>query len=148
MKKLILLVAATAMINLAFCQVSNINDNQNTIKSLTYRLKAKKQKTAAWICLGGGFALMTTAVVIDLANVPGEIVSTLVFGEEDQSNSTASTILSTIGGVAMLGSIPLFISAAKNKHKAKFTMTQQKTAIGLPIQAPKKVPSLTLSISI
>ena len=148
MKKLILLIITAAISSLTFCQVSSSNDHQNGLAASTYRLKAKKQKTAAWVCLGSGFVMMTTAAVISGTKATGDMITTLVFGEEEQSNYSGETILAVIGGAAMLGSIPLFIGAANNKHKAKLMMTEQKTAIGLPIAIPKTIPSLTLRVAL
>ena len=146
MKKLILLISLTAFSGSTFCKANYDGEQQNTIASATYRLKAKKQKTAAWICLSGGFLMMSTAAVIGGTKATGDLVSTLIFGEEDQSNYAGETILAVLGGAAMLGSIPFFIGAANNKHKARMLMTEQKTAIGLPIAVPKTIPSLTLRV--
>jgi len=148
MKKLLLLICAAAISSSSFCQENTGSDGQKSIASLTYRIKAKKQKTAAWICLGGGFAFVTASAVIGLSHVPEDLVSAVVFNEEPQRNDVAETILAAIGTTAMLSSIPLFISAAHNKHKAKLVMTEQKTAIGLPIVVPKTITSLTLRIFI
>jgi len=148
MKKLIVLIIVTAISGTTFCQVDPGNEPQNKLAAATYRVKARKQKTAAWICLGGGFLAMSTAAVIGGTKATGDWISTMVFGEEEPSNYTGETILAVVGGAAILGSIPLFISAAHNKHKARLMMTEQKTAMGLPIAVPKTIPSLTLRVSL
>jgi hypothetical protein len=92
-----------------------------TVKT-DYLKKSKSQKTAGWILLGGGFALTTTSVLIaapkateDLAYGLGGFLS----GEPAPENDyTAENILLVTGTAAMLGSIPLFIAAGKNKKKA------------------------------
>jgi len=74
--------------------------------------KSKKQKTAAWVLLGGGTLLTAIGVGIGMSDV-NEIIA----GEDLHTNS-AGPILSVIGLTAMAGSIPLFIAAGKNKKKA------------------------------
>lgn len=148
MKKLILLVCLAGFSSATFCQVNTSNEPQTKLASATFRIKAKKQKTGAWICLGGGFAMVATATVIGATHATEDVIGGLIWGEEQQHSYDGETILAVVGGAAMLGSIPLFISAAKNKHKAKLIMTEQKTAVGLPISVPKTIPSLTLRISL
>ncbi len=144
MKKLILLIIAAAISSSTFCQ---LNTTENRMTADAYLLKAKKQKIAAWICLGGGLVMMATATAITVTKGVGDAI-TSIFVEPEPSNDTGESILMVAGGAAVIGSIPLFIGAANNKHKAKLTMTEQKTAIGLPIAVPKKIPSLTLTVSL
>lgn len=106
--------------------------------------KSKKQKTAAWICLGGGLALFTTAIIIDVVYSPIIVISSIESGP--QSLPVSGQILAIVGASAITTSIPLFVAASKNKHKAKLMLTNQKTAIGLPIAVPKNITSVTLSV--
>jgi cytochrome bd-type quinol oxidase subunit 2 len=69
--------------------------------------KSKRQKTAAWICLGGGIAVST--IGLSQVNVAGS--------DNGKVNNTPGTILFATGIAATLTSIPLFIASAKNKKK-------------------------------
>jgi len=82
-----------------------------------YLLKSKKQKTAAWIMLGGGTLMATIGAGIGMADATEVVLTGFLTGEEAQTSS-AGPMLSLIGLTAMVGSIPLFIAARKNKKKA------------------------------
>lgn len=86
-----------------FCQKTN--DSVPLIRT-DYLQKSRNQKTAAWVLLGGGTALIGTGFLIG-----------------DSKNSTfddaaTGAILGGIGVLSALGSIPLFIASGKNKRKA------------------------------
>lgn len=85
--------------------------------STDYLKKSKSQKTAAWILLGGGTLLATIGAGITTADAT-EVVLTGLFTGEEAHTSSAGPILSLVGLTAMVGSIPLFIAARKNKKKA------------------------------
>ena len=75
--------------------------------------KVKKQKTAGWVLLGGGFTMTVASLLagaIHVENDPGSIVNDKAFGAE--------TVLFGVGLVSMAASIPFFVSASKNKRKA------------------------------
>ena len=63
-----------------------------------YLQKSANQKTGAWILLGAGAAVIAISAV---SNTDLDILPVLVIG----------------GGAAVLGSIPLFIAARKNKKR-------------------------------
>jgi hypothetical protein len=103
----------------SFCQ-STPNDLP-TVKT-DYLKKSKHQKTAAWILLGGGFALTTTSILIATPKATEDLTYGLVgflVGEPvPENNYTAESILLVTGTAAMVGSIPLFIASGKNKKRA------------------------------
>jgi hypothetical protein len=119
MKKIILYTLLLVFPAVAFCQ-STPNDLP-TIKT-DYLKKSKNQKTAAWVLLGGGFALSTTSILIATPKVEEDYVNIFagVFSGEPapQNNYTAENILLVSGTVAMLSSIPFFIASKKNKKRA------------------------------
>lgn len=90
--------------------VSNVKAQTQLTKEV-YLQKSKQQKTAAWILLGGGAALATAGGIWWSQTFT-------IFGETSSEESTAGALVA-IGGVAMLSSIPLFISSAKNKGRAE-----------------------------
>ena len=68
--------------------------------------KSKKQKTTAWVMLGGGASLV--------------LIGDLIGNSKNSSFDDAGTgvILGGIGVLSMLGSIPVFLASGKNKRRA------------------------------
>ncbi len=85
-----------------------------------YLQKSKKQKTAAWVLMGGGTALFLTGFAIP----EGEYISSgnfwddLFWGGHHKNDEIKSTFWG-IGTLSMLGSIPFFLASGKNKRKAE-----------------------------
>ena len=79
--------------------------------------KRKSNKTAGWITLGSG-----TAMIID------ELAININDGIEDSDETSKGLYLSYLGGAVTLVSIPLFISAGKHKKQAKIQL--QNGAVG------------------
>jgi len=137
----------------AFCQ-STPNDLP-TIKT-GYLKKSKNQKTAAWVLLGGGFALSTTSVLLASPKVTedyGNIFVGVFSGEPiPQNNYTAENILLVTGTAAMLGSIPLFIASGKNKKRARNMITNIKMEKATIIERQSFVqssyPAIALKINL
>ncbi|MBK8711572.1 MAG: hypothetical protein IPL97_06860 [Niastella sp.] len=94
----ILLLMATS----TFCQQKELSQS---LTKTDYLQKSKKQKTAAWSLLGGGFALGVGAIILDVSS--------------DWTKSETPYLVAIYTGCAsMIGSIPLFIASARNKRKA------------------------------
>src|SRR6186997_18622 len=103
MKKNIIYFVLFALPVISFCQ--RTSDTVPSIKT-DYLVKSKNQKTAAWVLLGGGTALIGIGFLIG-----------------DSKNSTfddaaTGAVLGGIGFLSTIGSIPLFIASGKNKRKA------------------------------
>lgn len=103
MKKIMIYFLLLAMPAASFCQKTN--DSVPAVKT-DYLTKSKNQKSAAWVLLGGGTALIGAGFLIG-----------------DSKNSTfddaaTGAILAGIGVLSAIGSIPLFIASGKNKRKA------------------------------
>ncbi len=81
-----------------------------------YLKKSKKQNTAAWILLGGGFACTTTGLILGINGVTEEIAG--IFTGEQSNTFEAGAVLFYTGLASMLGSIPFFIASTNNKRKA------------------------------
>ncbi len=79
-----------------------------------YLKKSKNQKTIAWILLGGGIAI-------------NSIGSSLV--SNSYNSSQGYETLSTLGGLATFGSIPLFFAASNNKSKAQLVYFEKNIAM-------------------
>jgi hypothetical protein len=82
-----------------------------------YLRKSKKQKTAAWVCLSSGFACSVIGFIIAINDAENEIGSVLVTGHSTKTSATGAILLGT-GTASMIGSIPLFIAAHRNKKRA------------------------------
>lgn len=94
--------------------------SQDNLKNKDYYLqKSKKQKTAAWLLLGGGLTLSTISVFTGYADLSDDFTGFFSTDPESQNNDTAETILLVTGTAAILSSIPLFIASGKNKKRAR-----------------------------
>ena len=86
-----------------------------------YLDKSKKQKTAAWILLGSGFALSATSVLLAAPKAEEDYryyAGIFVVEPGPQNSYSMKSVLLVAGTVSMLGSIPLFVASGKNKKKA------------------------------
>ena len=91
---------------LLFVTASSFGQQTNSTQlsiNQNYLRKSKNQKTAAWILLGGGAALVTTGILI--AN-----------GSFD--NAETGAIVGGTGLLSAIASIPLFIAYGRNNRKA------------------------------
>ena len=76
-----------------------------------YLKQSKQQKTFGFVLLGGG---------ITLTIIGGNKIANDIF-----SKSTGGEALMLIGTLASVASIPVFLSASKNKGKAKILLRNQ-----------------------
>jgi len=109
------------------------NTNQSPQEIYDYHIsKMRVNKTAAWITLGGGVAMVVGGIVWNS--------SAFTFGP-DSEDVTDGLWLSYLGGATALVSIPLFIAAGK--HKKKATIQLKNGAVGLN----KKIKYSGISVS-
>ena len=101
-----------------------------------YLKKSKSQKTAAWIMLGGGIALAVGGAAVDASNW----------------ESSGGDVMIVIGAACVVGSIPLFIAAGKNKRKglaASASLKIEKMPVIQPtVFARKAYPALSIKIDL
>ena len=71
-----------------------------------FDLKSKNQKSAAWVLLGGGTALVAGGLLIGNR-------STSSFDD-----AAAGAIMGGLGVISALGSIPLFLASGRNHRRA------------------------------
>jgi hypothetical protein len=150
MKKLFLLITViTAIAATGYGQVDSASakPNKEYIRN-QYFTKAKKQKIAAWICLGGGFALATTGIIRSSTKYTEDVLTSIFLPKAEMNSYTGETILMLAGIAGMAASVPLFVASGKNKHQANLMLTMQKTAEGLPLTVARNFTGLTLSISL
>jgi len=130
MKKLFVFIALLLMGLNSICQ------NQANSKEY-YLHKSKNQSTTAWIMMGAGAGLFLGGLALS-------------FSEYYNTGGNAGPVLFWTGTASMLGSIPFFISAHKNKRRAasvsfineKIWIPQQGSLVG------KMRPGLTLRIAL
>ena len=106
-----------------------------------YLKKSKTQKTVGWVMLGGGVAMTTIGYVIITQQVNDDPLNAITTGQ-------GYVVLMIAGAATALGSIPFFISSAKNARRAaaisfnnqKILFPQQNTFV------LKTQPTVTLKI--
>jgi hypothetical protein len=130
MKRFFLFFLAVTYANCMFSQ------STNTPVRTDYLQKSKNQKTAAWVCLGGGAALIATGFLVG-----------------DRSNSSFSEAGTgvVVGGIGFIGtivSIPLFIASGRNKRKAASVSFKNEMAPQFQKNslAYKRFPTLSIQI--
>jgi hypothetical protein len=101
MRKLFICTISFLMTTSSFCQQTDISQS---LTQKNYLQKSKSQKTAAWVLLGGGFAIAVGASILDVSS-------------DWTKSETPYLVAIGVGGASMLGSIPLFIASARNKKK-------------------------------
>ncbi|MCY7310735.1 MAG: hypothetical protein LH619_08150 [Chitinophagaceae bacterium] len=106
-----------AIVLLLIFSISSFSQPTNSVQQFKtdYLKKSKAQKTAAWILLGGGSALMLAGFIIP----QGEVTQENLFWFDEHKNDNVKTTFVLSGTLAMLGSIPFFIASSKNKRKAE-----------------------------
>ncbi|MDP4265280.1 MAG: hypothetical protein Q8941_22330 [Bacteroidota bacterium] len=102
MKKNIIGILFLVTATTSFCQQTNTS---HPLTREEYLAKSKHQKTAAWVLLGGGAALVGTGLLIGNRN------------ESSFDQAATGGIIGIIGALSMIGSVPLFLAAEKNKRK-------------------------------
>jgi hypothetical protein len=111
-----------------------------------YLKKSKSQKTTAWILLAGGTVLTTIGAGVALGGGLDCAYGNPTCGKDQ----TLAVVLTISGSAAVLGSIPLFIAAGRNKRKA--VSVSFKNEKSLQVQNHSLVyqplPSLTLKITL
>lgn len=128
MKNLIFAFAFFSLISAGYSQETTPSP---TITKQDYLQKSKNQKTAAWILLGAGATMIAIAAP---GNVSLDIVPVLAVG----------------GGAAVLGSIPLFIAAGKNKRRAlamTANLSIQRTSLVLYSGPPSSHPAISVKLT-
>ena len=107
MKKIFLL---TLYVVISACSFSQERPAEN------YLAKAKKQNTAAWVLLGGGFTFTAAGVIGGSTSVMNEIGAR--FNDEHDKGYKTSSVFFILGITSMLSSIPFFVASSGNRKKA------------------------------
>ena len=112
--RLIIIIFCFGFLNNAQGQVIVEEKNQSAQELYNFHISKKKtNKTAAWVTLGGGVAMIVGGIGINLS---GGVL------DDDTTNNNKGIWLSYLGGATTLVSIPLFIAGGKHKKKAKIKL--------------------------
>ena len=103
-----------------------------------YMEKSIRQKSTAWVLLGGGSALIVVGVLVG-ANKNASFGST-----------GTGVIVGGLGFLSTLGSIPLFLASSKNRKKGISLSLKDQRDIQSPIISlmHKPIPSLSISLTL
>jgi hypothetical protein len=144
MKKIIIVFVLLAQTFSVFSQQAHPSQ---PLTREDYLKKSRKQKTAAWLLLSGGFTCIVIGSVLSAdLNVNGDNYGSVF----DEKTSKAGSVLSVVGLCSMAGSIPLFIAAHRNKKKGINLSFENKRARQIQNASfvYRPLPSLTLKISL
>ena len=142
MKKLIFLIALFSILTKAFNQQNEAKKMEVTKQE--YLKKSKSQIITGTILLSGGAILIGAGLSTILEN---GIVNLF---EQDAKKNNSGEVLTVLGIISIGGSIPLFISAGKNKRKAiSLSVKNQPSQVLQNNQLyTKMTPSLTFKINL
>lgn len=137
MKKIILCMVVLML------SVSTFSQQTTSSQKMTkedYLMKSKRQKTAGWVLLGGGAALILAGDLIGNSN------------EASFGDAGTGIIMAGLGVISMIVSIPVFLAATKNKRRGN-NMTASLNFLngrGLRIQGlnHKYYPALSVRIKL
>lgn len=143
----------TTLLLLAFFTISAFGQSSQTVPLLSdegYLKKSKQQKTTAWILTTVGTTGLLTTLVADAGQAMGGAFTTVItLGtvEPEYKSYTGYYIASL---AAVTGGVIYFVSAGKNKQRARILQTTFKIETA-PVLQPKGIgqqayPSLSLSL--
>lgn len=135
MKLLIILLLLTISMQLTAQQTKII---KTPLTKADYMEKSIRQKSTAWVLLGGGSALIVVGVLVGTNKNAS-------FG-----NAGTGVIVGGLGFLSTLGSIPLFLASSKNRKKGISLSLKDQRDIHSPIISlmHKPIPSLSISLSL
>ncbi|MDQ6610306.1 MAG: hypothetical protein M3Y85_10855 [Bacteroidota bacterium] len=143
MKKIILLPVAFLMLNCKGLYAQTLNDSLAQLSkpelSHYYESKAKHQKTTGLVMATTGLVLFVVGAAVFASNFSFDLS-----GSQASSSDGGGGVIAIVGGISLLGSLPVLISSAHNRRKARLilenkttyltpTLHLKQTAIGISI---------------
>jgi len=143
MKKTATLLLLLTFSALSFCQQT---ERSTTLIKEDYLEKSKNKKTAAWLLLAGGGAMVITGFAIPEGEPEFNILCLCYVGK----NSGAQGLLIAGGVLSMGASIFFFKSSAKNKRKVMELAFKNESAPQLSESGftYRTIPALNLKIKL
>lgn len=141
MKKTAILVLLLTFTIVSFCQQT---ERSTTRTKENYLQKSKNKKTAAWLLLAGGAAMVITGFAISEGEPEFNLLCLCYVGH----NSGAKGLLIAGGVLSMGASVFFFKSSTKNKRKAMELALKNESAPRMMEHgfAYRTIPSLNLKI--
>jgi hypothetical protein len=140
-------LCATTLTN-AQMRDTTLNMNMHKVDANSLFQKSIRQKTAAWLLLGGGAGI----TIVGLAIMPPMNFEWTLGGvgtaPVEHKHSTAGPILAIAGTGAMLGSIPLFITSAKNKRKANLMLINENVFFNPRLNIKEHIVAIGIKINL
>jgi len=147
MKKQLLLIFLLVSATITFSQQNNPSP---ALTKQDYLKKSKSQKTVAWILLGGGVVMTSTAFAVGMNKIVNDL-GCLLCPEQPKSSADGEVLFYT-GLAAMAGSIPFFIISSKNKKRANnvsaFFKMENRTFMQQQTIAKTGYPALSFKIKL
>lgn len=109
----------TILLLFNFSSLSQRINSESSFKQDDYLQKSKNRKTIGTVLLVGGAGLILGSFVIPQGKVVQEAGCPLWICSEKYKNDGLKSAFVIAGGLSALSSIPFFISAKKNRRKAK-----------------------------
>lgn len=129
-------------------QAQHLENSSSNLSGNNYKLyakKYKKQKTTAWILLGGGTVLTVGGAIAQAATATMDLVTIMVGAEPEEFNQTG-TYVAYAGLATMATSIPFFIASGKNKNRANIALQEQKITMGHKMSQQSNYQSISLKV--
>ncbi len=147
MKKIFLIclisLCATALQTNAQMRDTSLKMNMHKVDAASLLQKSKKQKTTAWILLGGGAGLATAGYIIGRNASKKDAFG---FWSGSSSEATTGGVLVVAGSGGIVGSIPFFIASGKNKRKANLILKDEAVFFNQELTKKEHIVSLALKI--
>lgn len=141
----IISLCATTVQTKAQLRDTTLNKNNHKVDADFLLQKSKKQKTAAWIMLGGG---TITGLVGSLVAARGLFDFLMLQPDDADKKIGLAGILIITGGAAMFGSIPFFIASGKNKRKANLMLKNETVSFNPQLNIKGHLISLGVKVNL
>lgn len=143
MKKILLAIIITSWGIPLLAQQEKIITRKHSYETDYMQLSIKQKKTAS-VMVGGGVVLIVA---------PALILLNSELGDENLARKTVITLsVMVVGGLSVLGSIPLFIASGRNKKRALTASTRFRMnshpVINSSAFVRKSYPSLVIKLNL
>lgn len=137
MKRILIAITICSMAaNMGWSQVNQQPSPKMTDPELGhyYLNKSKKQKTTGFILMGVGLAAWFGGAAM------------MVQDDLEGNSIDNGAVVMYLGFGATVASVPLFISAAKNKGRAEILLRYENVPVGFVPQAPRSIPAVGVRV--